>query len=366
MSDVVHFANAMPHRLIAALLLALACTVQAADGSILTSTERGTAIEAGRNLARFIARPAGVTLDVLPTNGSADNVQRLPGQPGVRLALVQADVYGAYVGEAAGGDADAARLARPLRVVMPLYDEEVYFVARADSPLRFVSDIRDSRINLGPPGSGSALTATNLYRSMFGVPPEPAATTALSNEEALVKLTTDKSIDVVVVVAGQPARLFAEMTPQARQYIKLLPVDPLAPETLSLAAPYSQAVIRRSVYPKWLAEDVPAFAVQSLLVTWDVHTTQARDSLVRLAESMCQNFDRLKAEGHAKWREVSLGQPPLPRGWLYYTPTRKVLSTCAGAAEARMVALITAAAGTEANRCSPDRALLGLCRAPAP
>ena len=39
-----------------------------------------------------------------------------------------------------------------------------------------------------------------------------AATNAcqfLSNEDALVKLTGDKSIDVVVVVAGQPAKLLS-------------------------------------------------------------------------------------------------------------------------------------------------------------
>ncbi len=356
----------MSQRLLAAFLLALAGSVQAADDSILTATERGMAIEAGRDLATYIARPAGMLLDVLPTGGSTDNVQRLPAQSGMRLALVQADVYGALLDQAAAGDSAALRLAKPLRVVMPLYDEEVYFVARADSPLQFVSDIRASRINIGPPGSGSALTATNLYRSMFGTAPEPGTTTTLSNEEALMRLTTDKSIDVVVVVAGQPARLFAEMKAQAARYIKLLPLDPMAPETMEVEAPYSRAVVRSSGYSKWLATDVPSFAVQSLLMTADAHAPKARDALVRFAQSMCENFDALKAAGHPKWREVSLGQPPLPTGWRYYAPTRKVLSTCAGAAEVRMVALITAAAEAQTHRCTPDRAVLGLCRAAAP
>lgn len=350
----------MPHRLLAALLLALGCAAHAADDSILTAAERGTAIEAGHDLARWVAQPAGVTLDVLATGGSADNLRRLPGQPGMRLALVQADVYGASVRKASASDAQA------LRVVMPLYEEEVYFVVRADSPLRFVSDIRRSRINIGPQGSGSAFTATSLYRSMFGTAPDPAMTTAFSNEQALVALTTDKSIDVVVVVAGQPARLFADMKPQARQYIKLLPVDPLAPETLAMTGPYSPGLIRSAAYARWLAEDVPAFTVQSLLVTWDPHTTKARDSLVRFAESLCENFRQLEAQGHPKWREVSLGQPPLPKGWQYYSPTRKVLSTCAGAAEARMTALITAANNAESAAGGLERKSASAWRASAP
>jgi len=351
----------MPHRPLAWLLMALAGAVHAADDGLLTAAERGTTIDVGRDLVRWVARPAGIALDVRATNGAADNLKRLPGQAGMRLALVQADVFGA-----------SAPAANSLRVVMPLYDEEVYFVVRADSPMRFVSDIRGSRINVGPPDSGSAFTASAIYRAMFGELPNAVSTSALTNEQALVKLTTDKSVDVVVVVAGQPSRLFSEMKSEARRYIKLLPVDPLAPETLGMAAPYTQGVIRSSVYPRWLGEDVPAFTVQSLLVTSDPHTARHQESLVRFAESMCENFRQLQAQGHPKWREVELGQPPLPQGWAYYTPTRKVLSTCASAAQARMVALITAARGNQdakvaaADRCVQDGKSSQACRAAAP
>lgn len=351
----------MRHRFLAALLLAVAASVHAADDSLLTAAERGTAIEAGRDLVRWVARPAGLPLDVEATSGAAENVKKLPGRPGMRLALVQADVFGA-----------SARAPGALRVVMPLYDEEVYFVVRADSALRFVNDIRGSRLNVGPPGSGSAFTASAIYRAMFGAPPDAARTTAFSNEQALLKLTTDRSVDVVVVVAGQPSRLFADMTPQARRYIKLLAVDPLAPETLAMAGPYAQGVIRSSVYPRWLGEDVPAFTVQSLLVTSDPHSARSQASLVRFAESMCENFRQLQAEGHPKWREVVLGQPPLPKGWAYYSPTRKVLSTCAGAAESRMASMIMAASGNKdarvaaADRCVQDGKSSQACRASAP
>jgi hypothetical protein len=53
---------------------------------------------------------------------------------------------------------------------MPLYNEEVYFIVRVDSPLNFVHEIRDSRINVGPLKSSAAMSATTMYRLMFGQP----------------------------------------------------------------------------------------------------------------------------------------------------------------------------------------------------
>ena len=353
-------------RLFVLLLCVLACAAQAADDTVLTAGERSTAIQTGRNLARYVARPVGLDLKVLPSAGSTDNIKRLAREGGVRLAIVQSDVVQAWIDQASAGDGDARRLARPLRVVMPLYDEEIHFVVRADYPFRYVHQIRDARINIGPAGSGTALTAINLYRWMFGSDLSASSTSALSDEDALVKLTTDRSVDVVVVVGGQPARLFADMKTQARQYIRLLAVDPLAPEMLAANAVYAPAVIRSASYPTWLAEDVPALAVRSLLVTSDAHTPQARDALVRFAQALCENLPRLKTAGHAKWREVTLGQPRLPDGWLYYAPTRRVLSDCAGADEARMAAQITAAVTASTHHCAQDRAQLGLCLASAP
>src|SRR6186997_2050284 len=125
---------------------------------IVTASERGTYIQIGRDLAKFVAPAANVELEVLPSAGSAENVQRLRFEPGVKFALVQSDVYQAFLDFAAGGNAEAGEMIRPLRVIMPLYNEEIYFIARSDSPLNYVHEIRDARINAGELGSGTALT----------------------------------------------------------------------------------------------------------------------------------------------------------------------------------------------------------------
>src|SRR5438876_3882028 len=71
------------------------------DYKIVTASERGTYIQIGRDLSKWVAAPADIALEVLPSKGSAENVQRLRYEPGVKLALVQSDVYQAMLDEAA-------------------------------------------------------------------------------------------------------------------------------------------------------------------------------------------------------------------------------------------------------------------------
>lgn len=329
---------------------------------IVTASERGTYIQIGRDLARFVAPQAGVQLEALPSKGSADNVSRLRYDTDVKLAIVQSDVYQAFVDYADAGNAIAADLIRPLRVVLPLYDEEIYFVVRADSPLQYVHEIKGRRINIGPLQSGTAMSASTIYRLMFGEPLATTATSTLTNEEGLLKLTTDGSVDVVVIVAGQPAKLLADMKPEAKQLVRLLKVDPANPGTAGALQTYVPATIRSASYPNWLDQDVGGLAVKAYLVTYDYNYRVTIDKLVRLAQSMCDNFAVLQTEGHPKWRDVRLDLPPLGRGWRYYTPMERVLRRCsAGHEEAPRPA--PAAAATPAT-CTQQERILGLCRIP--
>jgi TRAP transporter TAXI family solute receptor len=324
----------------------------AAEYKIVTASERGTYIQIGRDIARHVAPQARIDLEVLPSAGSAENVQRLRYEPGVKLAMVQSDVYQAFLDLAASGNAEADAMIRPLRVVMPLYNEEVYFIARADAPFDFVHEIKDAKINVGPLRSGTAMSATTLYRHMFGAPLPEANASFLSNEEALVKLTGDKTIDVVVVVAGQPAKLLVDMKPEARQLVKLLKFDPQHPASQAVLKTYFPATVRATNYPNLLAEDIPGVAVKAFLVTYDYKLHGTTSQLNRLARSLCANFGTLQSVGHPKWREVELGLPDLGQGWSYYPPTERALRACIAAQPKTKVAA----------QCTQQERILGLCR----
>src|SRR5438093_2496988 len=135
-------------RSLVAALLAVAISMMhaglalaTAEFKIVTASTRGTYIQIGRDIASFVAPEADIELDVLPSAGSAENVRRLRHEPGVKLAIVQSDVYQAFLDQAAGGNAEARDIIRPLRVIMPLYNEEIYFIVRTESPLMYVHEI---------------------------------------------------------------------------------------------------------------------------------------------------------------------------------------------------------------------------------
>src|SRR5258708_25538941 len=175
-----------------------------AKHKIVTGPERGTYIQIGQDLAKWVADPIGMNLDVLASKGSAENVQRMRYEPGVKFALVQSDVYQAYLDMASAGNAEAGKIIQPLRLIMPLYNEEIYFVVRSDSPLNYIHEIKDKNISVGLIGSGTAQSATTLYKLMFNQPIPEQNAQHYSNEDALAKLIVRK-LDVAVIVAGQPA-----------------------------------------------------------------------------------------------------------------------------------------------------------------
>jgi uncharacterized protein len=324
----------------------------------VTASPRGTYIEIGRDLAKFVAPAADIELESVPSAGSTENVKRLRSEPFVKFALVQSDVYQAYLDLAAAGNREARGLITPLRLILPLYNEEIYFVARQDAPFDFVHEIKDREISLGPLGSGTALTSATLYRQMFGTAVPDDKAQFLTNEDGLSKLVTDKSVDVVIIVAGQPAKVLAEMQPEAKALIKLLKFDPQHAASQEALKTYFNATVRTSSYPNLLTEDVPSLAVKAFLVTYNCDGAGTRQYLSRFARSLCENFGKLQAEGHPKWKEVKLEMPEVGRGWSYYSPTSRQIQACLagtsvpGAASASM---------PTRNTCTQQERILGIC-----
>ena len=341
----------------ATLLLSSQTAFAAAEYKIVTASEKGTYFAIGGDLAKFVAPEADIKLEVLPTSGSAANVKLLRFEPGVKFAIVQADVYQAFLDKAGGGNTEAAAIIRPLRVILPLYNTEIHYIVRADSPMNYIHDIKNAKINGGLVGSGAALITHTLYKMMFnGAIPETNGS-FLSNEEALVKLITDKSIDVVVVAAGQPAPLIANMKPEAQKFIKLLKFDPQHASSKQPLSVYASATVNASSYPNLLTENFSTIAVGAFLVTYDYNLKGTVDHLTQFARSLCKNFETLQTQGHPKWREVGLTLPTLAPGWTYYSPTTRQIRACYS-----MQHKLSAPAAKPANRCNAEDRLLGLCK----
>ncbi|MGF6574390.1 hypothetical protein SAMN05443245_4157 [Paraburkholderia fungorum] len=344
------------------VVASLSGAAEPAHYKIVTGPERGTYIQIGQDLSKWVAQPVGIDLEVVASKGSAENVQRMRYESGVKLALVQSDVYQAYLDMANAGNADAGTAIRPLRLIMPLYDEEINVVVRADSPMKTFADIKDKTISVGLIGSGTAQSATTLYHLMFGQAIPEQNIVHLSNEDALAALIV-KKIDVAIIVVGQPAKLFNDMNADLLQQIRLLRVDPAAPETVRAKQTYFPATIRAASYPTWIKEDVPTLTVKAFLVTYDYGLRDTVGNLNHFADSLCANFDNLQEHGHPKWKQVKLELPTLVRGWKYYSPVEKHLRACL----ANKSAAMSAAAATQPvqkprSSCTDQERLLLLCK----
>jgi TRAP transporter TAXI family solute receptor len=348
------FGRRMAAGIAVALGLHAGAALAAAEYKIVTANEKGTYFAIGADLAKYVAPDADIALEVLPSAGSAANIKHLRYDAGVKFAVVQADVFQAFVDRAQANNPEAAAIVRPLRVILPLYNTEIHFIVRADSPINYLHEIKDAKINGGIVGSGAALITHTLYRQMFGAPIPEAQDSFLSNEEALVKLIGDKSVDVVTVAAGQPAPLISNMKPEAQKYIKLLKFDPNHPSSKQPLTVYTAANIQAKSYPHLLKEDFTTVAVGAYLVTYDFNLGATVAHMGKFARSLCSNFATLQEKGHPKWKEVDLSLPKLQPGWAYYSVTAQELRKCGGRTKAT-------SAKPPSKSCSAEERILGFC-----
>src|SRR5258708_12249069 len=144
--------------------------VAAADKKMWTANEKGTYFAIGADLAKFVAPEATINLEVLPTAGSAANIKHLRYDLGVKFAIVQADVYQAFIDRAAVGSKEASTIIRPLRVILPLYNTEIHYIARADSPMNYLHAIKTPKINAPDFATAAPLLTHPLYRLLSNRP----------------------------------------------------------------------------------------------------------------------------------------------------------------------------------------------------
>jgi TRAP-type uncharacterized transport system substrate-binding protein len=352
---------------------ALAVTVAHAE-VIVTGGKTGTYFQIGNNLKEFVSPK----LEVRESLGSWANVEDMSQTKGVGLAIVQSDVYAAFVYLRDSREVPAAtrrqygKLLANLRVFMPLYREEIHFLVNKDSPLEFIHQIRGARIWMDAEKSGTYLTALNIYSKMFNERPVVVAPfinpTATGDDEgtrmrrsALMVLSDPDfyksfpKIDVLVLVGGQPLKLLEASVPPN---LKLLKFDPTHATSVKLLQDYRKADIQKSSYPSLNIVDagLPSLAVDSYLITANFASEDRNRFITTFAGQFCEKFHDLQSRGHPKWKSLSWSPgsplPALAVGWQYSTKVKDQLSHC----QTQESAVVPPSA------CKPQDRFAGLCR----
>ena len=166
-------------------------------------------------------------MEVSESPGSVRNVEALQhGDADMGFAI--ADVaYVAFVGRLEAQSFDR------LRGIAVLQLNPLHVVVGAQSTIRTVADLRGRRVGLGPPGSGTALTAS-LVLHAFGIDPASLQTDLLPFNEASSRLTAGR-LDAMFVNASYPSESVAMA---ARSGARLLPIEGPAVDRLRHDYPF--------------------------------------------------------------------------------------------------------------------------------
>ncbi|MCK5716780.1 MAG: TAXI family TRAP transporter solute-binding subunit, partial [Thiomargarita sp.] len=228
-------------------------------------------------------------------------------------------------------DAHLKKIAAKIKMVFPLYNEEVHILAtqKIDS----LSDLAGATVAIGKDGSGTFLTAKVIFE-ITGIQPKQVSRTG--GTEALNQLLNG-DIDAMFYVAGYPVSLFK--TFQEEKFHLLSITDK------SISEYYVPSTIPANTYP-FQEEAVPTVAVKAVLMTYNYRRLHCKN-VGKIAYIMYHNKHWLQTNGHAKWKEVNFDYPL--KQWEQYSCVKKAIQSNASA---------TPAAATTDNEESNSRSTL--------
>ncbi|WP_343868931.1 TAXI family TRAP transporter solute-binding subunit [Caenispirillum bisanense] len=218
----------------------------------------------------------GLIAAAVSTNGSVANVEALEART-VDLALVQADVgFWAWKGE---GIFSGREPFAGLRALAYLYPESIHLVARADSDIRTLADLRGKRVSIGEEKSGTLVEA-RLILNAFGLKTTDIEPSYLRLGPSADKLAPG-DLDAFFFVGGAPVQAVTDLA-QATP-VRLIPLSGAMAEKLTGIFPYmTRNTIPANTYPGQSAA-VPTLAVGAVLLTTDA---MPEDRAYRIARSL--------------------------------------------------------------------------------
>jgi TRAP transporter TAXI family solute receptor len=253
--------------------------------SVGTGPLSGTYYPTGRALCDLVNRQQPervVRCSVEPTPGSVYNLEALrTGE--LDFAIVQSDVQAA---SHAGDGPWRGRPFRGLRAVLSLYPELVTIVARKDSGIAQLEELKGRRVNIGNPGSGARAT-WEAMEAALGWRRDELQTRELKAEVAAQALC-DGSIEASVQVIGHPSPFIAKEL--AACSLQLASAAGPAVDSLVGSRPYfRKASIPAAAYGA--PSDVPTFGSSATLVT---RADVPEEVVHALAKAVLANLDQIK------------------------------------------------------------------------
>jgi len=235
---------------------------------------------------------ADINVTIQPAGASVENINRLASGE-VDLGLAMNNVAdSAYNGV---GDSFPKALTN-FYAIGVVYPEVMQVVTTQASGIKTIADLQDKRVNPGPPGSGTYVTAVEILKA-FGVTDYDSNPGSFTDAVAGMK---DGTLDAAFAVIAFPGAAIVEMG--MSRPVKILEIDgadfDAVQKLVPFVAPYT---ITGGAY-KGQDEDAMTVALQAVLYTNESITD---DQAYNLAKFLYEKTDDITA-GHAKGAQISI------------------------------------------------------------
>jgi TRAP transporter TAXI family solute receptor len=208
----------------------------------------------------------GIRATVASTAGSVSNVNGIISRD-LEFGLVQGDLqYQAYNG-AAGSDW-AGKPQKDLRAVFSLYPETVTLVAKVDSGIKSLADLKGERVNIGEPGSGQRQNAIEVLRAA-GLNWETDIVAESAKAAEAPGLLQNGRIDAFFYTVGHPNGALKEATAGATK-VRFVSISGPGIDALVKSQPYfAKAVVPVKAFYDSAENDsdVESFGVKATFMT---------------------------------------------------------------------------------------------------
>jgi TRAP transporter TAXI family solute receptor len=269
---------------------ALAASAASANNFITIGTGGVTGVyyPAGGSICRLVnkgRKEHGVRCSVESTAGSVYNINTIRAGD-LDMGVAQSDwQYHAYNGTSKFSDAGAFK---DLRAVFSVHPEPFTVVARADSGIKNLEDLKGKRVNIGNPGSGQRGTMEVLMNAMGWDKSIFSLASELKSSEQSSALC-DNKIDAMVFTVGHPSGSIKEATTSCDSVL----VNITGPAVDKLVADndyYRKAVIPGGMY-RGNPDDTKTFGVGATFVS---STGASEDTVYTVVKSVFENMDSFR------------------------------------------------------------------------
>ena len=245
-----------------------------------TASPGGTYYAYGEGLARILTRDLGIRVSTRPTEGPNENITLLErGEIQIGFVTTGSGLQ-AWNGS---GDWTQGRKLQSMRVMFPMYDTPIHFLALEELGIRSTDDLAGKRIGVGPQG-GTSGTYIPKFFDTLGI----KATFSNGDWSTLAEQMAQHQIDALAVASGVPFPAFAQI--EARSKVRYVPLTAAQITALDLAMPELEpSVIQPGSYPS-LMEPYRTVGLYNLAVA---HESLPNDLVYAIIRSVFSRHDEL-------------------------------------------------------------------------